>query len=58
MDMYQWTHERSRLARLMFVVLAALNGYSAYHIFLRSHFLGVIQGIVGILLLLVAIFIH
>lgn len=58
MNFHQWTHERSRLARLMFVVLAALNGYSASHIFLRSHLLGVIQGGVGVLLLLVAIFIH
>lgn len=58
MSFNQWMKERLRLARVMFVVLAALNGYSAYHILVRSRVLGVIQGIVGVLLLLVAIFIH
>lgn len=58
MNFYQCIQERSRLARLMFVVLATLNGYSAYHIFVRSRLLGVVQGIVGVLLLLAAIFVY
>ena len=58
MSRHEWMQERSRLARLLFVVLAALNGYSAYHIFFRTPLFAMIQASVGILLLLVAIFIH
>lgn len=56
MNLNQWMQEQSRFVRLLFVVLAALNGYSAYHIFFRSPLFAVIQGIAGILLLLTAIF--
>lgn len=57
MNLNQWIQEHPGLVRLVFLLLAALNGYSAYHIFFESPVLAVVQGIVGMLLLLAAILI-
>jgi hypothetical protein len=53
----KWIHDHPALARLVLMVLAGINAWSAWHISSRSPILALVQGILSVLLLLGAMWV-